>query len=76
VPSYSGDKIVFRFAHLQQEKGNVLSYATSRFSKSLGTEISGFIGFDMLGVLVVKIDYRDGLMDFQYSAHQGYQHIQ
>ncbi len=76
VPSYSGDKIVFRFAHLQQEKGNVLSYATSRFSKSLGTEISGFISFDMLGVLVVKIDYRDGLMDFQYSAHQGYQHIQ
>lgn len=72
---YSGDKIVFRFAHLQQEKDNVLSFDTSNISKNTGTEISGFIGFDMLGLLVVKIDYRDGLMDFEYSADRGYQHI-
>jgi len=24
---------------------------------------------------VVKIDYRDGLMSFEYSADRGYQHI-
>jgi hypothetical protein len=72
---YSGDKIVFRFANIQQEKNNVLSYDTSRFSRAVGTEISGFISFDMLGLMVVKIDYRDGLMDFQYSADRGYQHI-
>jgi hypothetical protein len=41
----------------------------------VGTEISGFIGFDLLGLLVVKIDYRDGLMSFEYSADRGYQHI-
>lgn len=72
---YSGDKIVFRFAHLQQEHDSVLAFDTSTFSKDSGTEISGFIGFDLLGLLVVKIDYRDGLMDFQYSADRGYQHI-
>ncbi len=72
---YAGDRIVFRFAHLQQERDNVLSFDTSSISKSTGTEISGFIGFDMLGLLVVKIDYRDGLMDFEYSADRGYQHI-
>jgi hypothetical protein len=29
----------------------------------------------MLGVLVVKMDYRDGLMNFEYSEDRGYQHI-
>jgi len=72
---YTGDRIVFRFAHLQQEKDNVLSFDTSQISKGTGTEISGFIGFDLLGLLVVKIDYRDGLMSFEYSADRGYQHI-
>jgi hypothetical protein len=47
----------------------------SGLSQHAGTEISGLIGFDMLGLLVVKIDYRDGLMSFEYSADRGYQHI-
>ena len=49
---YAGDQIVFRFAHLQQERDNVLSYDTSPISKNVGTEISGFIGFDLLGLLM------------------------
>jgi predicted aspartyl protease len=72
---YSGDKVIFRFAHLQQEHDAVLSFDTSGMSKGAGVEISGLIGFDMLGLLVVRIDYRDGLMDFQYSTDRGYQHI-
>jgi predicted aspartyl protease len=72
---YIGDSVTFRFSHLQQEKKNVLSFDTSSVSRDVGTEISGFIGFDLLGLLVVKIDYRDGLMSFEYSADRGYQHI-
>jgi len=73
---YSVGSVTLRFAHLQQEKQNVLSIDTSGISKDVGTEISGIIGFDMLGLLVVKIDYRDGLMSFEYSADRGYQHLQ
>ena len=72
---YLGNSVTFRFAHIQQEHPNVLSFDTSGLSKNIGTEISGFIGFDMLGLLVVKIDYRDGLMSFEYSADRGYQHL-
>jgi hypothetical protein len=72
---YLGNSVTFRFAHLQQEHSNVLSFDLSGLSQHAGTEISGLIGFDMLGLLVVKIDYRDGLMSFEYSADRGYQHI-
>lgn len=72
---YLGNSVTFRFAHIQQEHPNVLSFDLSGLSQHAGTEISGLIGFDMLGLLVVKIDYRDGLMSFEYSADRGYQHL-
>jgi hypothetical protein len=72
---YRGDQIKVRFAHLQQETDGMLSFDTSGISKGVGTEISGFLGFDLLHLLVLKIDYRDGLVDFQYSEDRGYQHI-
>ena len=39
----------------------------SAVSKSTGTEVSGILGFEMLRILQVKIDYRDGLVDFVYD---------
>jgi hypothetical protein len=72
---YSGDKVIVHFAGLQQESYDMLSFDTSGLSRHLGTEISGFLGFDLLHYLVLKIDYRDGLVDFQYSEDRGYQHI-
>jgi hypothetical protein len=39
----------------------------SLFSRSLGTEVSGFLGFDTLRLLEIKLDYRDGLVDFEYA---------
>jgi hypothetical protein len=37
-------------------------------SESFGTEISGLLGMQVLYLLRIKIDYRDGLVDFKPSA--------
>jgi hypothetical protein len=60
-------KATLRFAHLQQPSRKVDTLDLSLFSRSLGTEISGFLGFDTLRLLEIKLDYRDGLVDFEYD---------
>jgi hypothetical protein len=37
-------------------------------SNAVGTEISGVLGFAMLVMLEMKIDYRDGLVNFTYGG--------
>ena len=36
-------------------------------TRQTGTKVSGILGFNMLRILQVKIDYRDGLVDFLYD---------
>jgi tetratricopeptide (TPR) repeat protein len=60
-------KATLRFAHLQQPSMDVVTFDLSPESRRLGTEVSGFLGFAMLRVLEVKLDYRDGLVDFEYD---------
>jgi predicted aspartyl protease len=69
---YIADQITFRFAHLSQRVLNVASFDTSRISKSVGMEISGFIGATTLSQLTIHIDYRDGLVKFDYDPNRGY----
>jgi hypothetical protein len=69
---YSADKITFRFAQLTQKVTDVLSIDTSRISKSMGMEISGFPGRNTLSQLTMHIDYRDGLVKFDYDPKRGY----
>jgi tetratricopeptide (TPR) repeat protein len=60
-------KATLRFAHLQQPSMDVVTFDLSPESRRLGTEVSGFLGFAMLRILEVKLDYRDGLVDFEYD---------
>jgi hypothetical protein len=43
------------------------AFDTKRISDDVGTEVSGFLGFVLLRFLDIKIDYRDGLVDFKYE---------
>jgi hypothetical protein len=64
---YSADEITFHFAHLSQKVNGVVSLDTSRISKNTGMEISGFFGATTLNLLTMHIDYRDGLVKFDYD---------
>jgi len=63
-------KAALHFGHLQQPNMNIVTLDLSSQSRRIGTELSGFLGFGMLRVLEVKIDYRDGLVDFEYDPNR------
>ena len=65
----SADKVIIQFAHLRQENDDLISFDLSTISRDTGTEVSGILGFMMLRMLTVKIDYRDGLVDFTYKPN-------
>lgn len=69
---FTTGKIRIRFANIAQMNEGMVSFDTSRISKSSELEVSGFLGSTVLRVLTVRIDYRDGLVDFEYDAKRGY----
>jgi hypothetical protein len=48
----------------------MVAFDTTGISNSSGVEISGMLGFSMLYQMEVKIDYRDGLVDFGYDPNR------
>jgi hypothetical protein len=69
---YSADDVTFRFAHLSQNVNGVIAFDTSSISKDVGMEISGLLGATTLERLTIHIDYRDGLVKFDYDPNRGY----
>lgn len=69
---YSADavKLGFPQSRLMQEGRNVTAFDLSDQSQNDGIEISGIIGFSLLYLLDIKIDYRDGLVSFSYDPHR------
>ncbi len=64
---YRADKAMLAFGHLRQENEDLVAFDLTSLSNNLGTEVSGLLGFAMLRLLEIKIDYRDGLVDFSYD---------
>ncbi len=71
---YRAEKVDIQFAHFHQPNINVVSFDLSNVSNIIGTEISGTLGFNLLSMLDIKIDYRDGLVDFVYRDSHGVTH--
>ena len=67
---FRADELTIQFGYLRQKNQDVVALDTKSISDSAGIEISGFLGFSMLGLLDIKIDYRDGLVDFQFDKHR------
>jgi hypothetical protein len=64
---YAADKATLSFAHFRQSNWGIVTLDLSAVSRQTGTEVSGFLGFAMLRQLDLKLDYRDGLVDFVYD---------
>jgi len=60
-------KVTLRFGHLQQSNVDTITLDLSKISHQTGTEISGLLGFTMLQMLDLKIDYRDGLVNLEFD---------
>lgn len=64
---YSADQAELRFAHFQQRNLDIITLDLSSLSRDIGTEVSGFLGLPLLRMFEIKLDYRDGLVDFGYD---------
>jgi tetratricopeptide (TPR) repeat protein len=67
---YTTGEITLTFGKFQQHRRDLVAFDTKGLSDSVGTEISGTLGFVMLYVLEIKIDYRDYLVDFTYDPNR------
>jgi tetratricopeptide (TPR) repeat protein len=69
---YSGDELTLTFANMRQRNEDIVALDMKNISDNAGTEISGTLGFTMLRMLDMKIDYRDGLVSFAYNWRHPY----
>lgn len=64
---FTTDETVLQFSRFRQPHENMITFDLHGLSKDLGTEISGLIGFATLKKMTITIDYRDGLVGFDYK---------
>jgi len=64
---YRAERAIIRFGHIRHYDKDLVTFDLTHISDHVGTEVSGMLGFQMLRLLDIKIDYRDGLVDFSYD---------
>ncbi len=64
---YSTGEILLTFGRFQQRRTDMVAFDLSSMSNNVGTEVSGALGFAMLYLLDIKLDYRDNLVNFEYD---------
>jgi hypothetical protein len=64
---YSGGVFTIRFADQNVSTREAAVMDLSRISNGAGVEISGLIGLPALKLMTIHIDYRDGLVKFDYD---------
>ena len=67
---FTADDITLTFSHFRQPARDMVAFDTTDISNRVGTEVSGTLGFAMLYKMSIKIDYRDGLVYFDYDPNR------
>ena len=67
---YRASNAKLQFSHFYQKRQDLITFDLTKISNGAGTEVSGVLGFALLVQLDMKIDYRDGLVDFTYAGER------
>jgi len=65
---YQTGDLYVQFAGFRQRNLGMTSFDMWPQSKSLGTEVSGFLGLPVLSMFTMTLDYKDGLVKFDYNG--------
>jgi len=66
---YDTERTALYFAHVQQYAEKATALNLEAMSNEIGTEVSGVLGVLNLRTLDVTIDYRDGLVAFDFKPN-------
>lgn len=65
---YSADNVTIHFANFKQRNQGMIAFDLDNISSSHGIEIGGILGLPLLTIFEsLTIDYRDGLVKFDYK---------
>lgn len=64
---WRADDVVLHFAGFHQRNWNAIALDLRNLSKQAGIEVSGLLGLPLLQAFTLSLDYRDGLVKFQYA---------
>ena len=65
---YQAGDLYLQFAGFRQRNQAMTSFDMWPQSRGIGVEISGFLGLPVLSLFNITIDYRDGLVKFDYKG--------
>lgn len=65
--TYTIQDAVLSFAGVSLKEAPIFPFDTSRFTDASGMEVSGMLGLKTLSRTTLHIDYRDGLLKFDYD---------
>jgi hypothetical protein len=66
---YGAEKTALYFGQVQQYAKNQIALDLESISEDIGTEVSGVLGAFDFRILDVTIDYRDGLVSFDFKTN-------
>jgi hypothetical protein len=64
---YSTRNFDLIFGGLKQRVDSMTAFDTTSLSEDVGVEVSGFLGAPVLNRMILRIDYRDNLVKFDYD---------
>jgi hypothetical protein len=67
---YRTGSVMLVFSHFQQQRDDLTAFDLTNLSDDVETEVSGLLGFTIFNMLDMKIDYRDGLVNFTFDRNR------